>query len=501
MIDNSDISSILKERILEFESSAKIEQVGRVIESGDGIARIKGLPQAMSGEMIEFPNNIYGLVLNLERDEIVAVILGRHIDVKEGDFAKSTGRVMSAPVGKALIGRVVDGIGFPIDGLGEIKTTDYRPVEGPAPAVIDRMPVSQPLQTGIKLIDALIPIGRGQRELIIGDRSTGKTSILTDTILNQKKENVICIYVSIGQKASSVVQIVDNLKQAGAMDYTIVVAATASDPASLQYLAPFTGCAMAEDFMYKGKDVLVIYDDLTKHAQAYRMISILLRRPPGREAYPGDVFFLHSRLLERSAKLSEKLGGGSMTALPVIETQLGDISSYIPTNVISITDGQIFLDTGLFNAGNRPAVNAGISVSRVGGAAQIKAMRKVAGSLRIDLAQYREKAHFSLFSEDIDKETKAQLVRGKIVTELLKQTKNAPMPVEDQVLVLFSAVNGLLDDIKEKKLKDCEKELVNYVKRAAPQLLETIKKEKDISKDTGEALRKTIISFKEIFNV
>jgi len=500
-IEGADISQILKKKIMEFESEAKVEQIGKVVESGDGIARIKGLPQAMAGEMIQFQNDTYGLVLNLERDEIVAVILGAHTTVKEGDSAKSTGRVMQVPVGDPLIGRIVDGAGFPVDGLGEIKTSKYRPLESPAPVVIDRQPVVQPLQTGIKLIDALVPIGRGQRELIIGDRSTGKSTIAIDTILNQKKEKVICVYVSIGQKSSNVVQIVEKLRQAGAMDYTVVVTASASDPASMQYLAPFTGCAIAEEFMYGGKDVLVIYDDLTKHAQAYRMISILLRRPPGREAYPGDVFYLHSRLLERAAKLSKEKGGGSMTALPIIETQLGDISSYIPTNVISITDGQIFLDTDLFNAGTRPAVNVGISVSRVGGSAQTKAIRKIAGNLRLDLAQYREKVQFALFSEDVDAETKEQLVRGKAITEVLKQDKNIPMSLEDQIIVLFTAINGFFDNLSSEKIDIYQKDLISFMHRSFSSLMEDIKNKKEITKEIEEELKSAMKNFKETFNV
>lgn len=491
-----DIAKILKEKIMEFESQTKVEQVGKVVESYDGIARIKGLPQAMSQEIIEFPN-AFGLVLNLEFDEIIAIVLGPHIAVKEGDSAKCTGRVMQVKVGDVLLGRVLNGVGEPVDGLGEIKSEKYRPLENMAPQVVDRMPVLTPLQTGIKIIDALVPIGRGQRELIIGDRSTGKSSILIDTIMNQKNENVICVYVSIGQKSSSVVQIIEDLKEAGAMDYTIIVTASASDPVATQYLAPFTGCAIAEEFMYSGKDVLVIYDDLTKHAQAYRMISILLRRPPGREAYPGDVFYLHSRLLERAAKLKN---GGSMTALPVIETQLGDISSYIPTNVISITDGQIFLNNDLFNAGIRPAVNVGISVSRVGGSAQVKAMRKVSGSLRIDLAQYREKVQFSLFSEDIDRETKAQLVRGRVLTEVLKQGKHDIMPIEEQVAVLFAATNGFLDNVLPEKIQSCEKKLLKYIKLEIPELLENIKSAKEIVPASEEKLKIAIKGFMETFN-
>ncbi len=495
------ISDILKKKILEFEAETKAEYVGKVIESGDGIAHIKGLPQAMAGEMIEFQSGIFGLVFNLERDQMVAVILGSHTSVKEGMWAKCTSRVMEVPVGEALIGRIVNGVGIPVDGKGDIVTDKHRPVERLAPSVVDRVPVDRPLQTGIKLIDALVPIGRGQRELIIGDRSTGKSAILVDTILNQKKEGVICVYVSIGQKTSDVVQMTEKLRRAGAMDYTIVVTASASDPGALQYLAPFTGCAMAEEFMYNGKDVLIVYDDLTKHAQAYRMISILLRRPPGREAYPGDVFYLHSRLLERSAQLSPKLGGGSMTALPIIETQLGDVSSYIPTNVISITDGQIFLESDLFNAGIRPAVNVGISVSRVGGNAQTKAIRKLAGRLRLDLAQYREKAQFSLFSEDVDKETKAQLLRGQIVTEVMKQEKNQPMGIEDQVVVLFAAVNGFFDNVPIANVRTHESELLSFIHRSYHEVLESIREKKEIDEEARGKITEAISKFKELFNV
>ncbi len=497
----TDISEILKKRILDFEAEAKVEQVGKVTESGDGIARIKGLPQAMGGEMIQFPNDVYGLVFNLEQDEIVAVVLGPHTAVREGAWAKCTGKVIQVPVGDELIGRVVNGIGVPVDDLGEVKTKKFRPLERLAPAVTDRRPVSQPLQTGIKLIDALVPIGRGQRELIIGDRSTGKSVILIDTILNQKNENVVCIYVAIGQKASNVVQTIETLRKAGAMDYTIIVTASASDPAALQYLAPYTGCAIAEEVMFTGRDALVIYDDLTKHAQAYRMISILLRRPPGREAYPGDVFYLHSRLLERAAKLSPELGGGSMTALPVVETQLGDVSSYIPTNLISITDGQIFLETDLFNAGIWPAVNVGISVSRVGGDAQTKAIRKIAGRLRLDLAQYREKAQFSLFSEDVDPETRAQLVRGQAVTEILKQNKNEPQSLENQAVSLYAAVNGFFDKMPAEKIKGIENQLLGFMKRTYPHVLESIKNTKEISDSAENEIKTALAKFKEEFNV
>ncbi|HVN66793.1 MAG TPA: F0F1 ATP synthase subunit alpha, partial [Candidatus Sulfotelmatobacter sp.] len=397
-----DLSSIIKKNIEAFSPGAKVEEVGTVIESLDGVVRIKGLTRAMAGEMVEFQNKYLGLVFNLEREDILAVLLGPHTAVREGDTARSTGRVMQIPVGDALIGRVVDGLGQPIDGLGAIKTDKFAPVERLAPGVVDRVPVNQPLQTGYKLIDALIPIGRGQRELVIGDRSTGKSVLGIDAILNQKGQNVTCIYVAIGQKESNIVQVLELLREHGAMDYTIVISASASDPATMQYIAPFAGCAMAEHFMFAGRDALIVYDDLSKHAQAYRMISLLPRRPPGREAYPGDIFYLHARLLERAAKLSPALGGGSLTALPFIETQLNDITSYIPTNVISITDGQIFLETGLFNSGQRPAMNVGISVSRVGGSAQVKAMRKVAGPLRLELAQFRAMAAFAQFASDLD---------------------------------------------------------------------------------------------------
>jgi len=495
---SKDLSEIIKKRIEEFSAKPRVGEVGTVIESLDGIVRIRGLSSAMAGEMVEFSNKYMGMVFNLEREDILAVLLGPHTAVREGDTAKSTGRVMEVPVGEALIGRVVDALGEPIDGLGPIKTSKFRPVERLAPGVVDRTPVIQPLQTGYKLIDALIPIGRGQRELIIGDRSTGKSVMVIDTIMSQKGQGVICVYVAIGQKESTVVQFIERLKEYGALDYTIVVSASASDPASLQYLAPFAGCAIAEEFMFAGKDALIIYDDLTKHAQAYRMISLLLRRPPGREAYPGDVFYLHARLLERAAKLGPELGGGSMTALPLIETQLGDVTSYIPTNVISITDGQIFLEADLFNAGIRPAVNVGISVSRVGGKAQVPAIRKIAGRLRLDLAQYREKQSFSLFATEVDEETKRQLKRGALMVEVLKQDKYQPRPVEDQIMIIYAAAQGYLDTIELSEVAKFEKGLVGFIRRSAPELVPALK---EFTGETETRLGKLILEFKETFHV
>ncbi|MFH1386342.1 MAG: F0F1 ATP synthase subunit alpha [bacterium] len=495
---SEDISSIIKKHIEAFTPTARVGEVGTVIESLDGIIKIKGLSSAMAGEMVEFRNNYLGMVFNLEKENIQAVLLGPHTAVREGDTAKSTGQVMQVPVGDALIGRVVDALGKPVDGLGEIKTDKFRPVEKIAPGVVDRTPVCQPLQTGCKLIDTLIPIGRGQRELIIGDRSTGKSVIVVDTIINQKDQNVVCIYVAIGQKESNIVQMIETLKEHGAMDYTVVVSASASDPASLQYVAPFAGCAIAEEFMFNGKDVLIIYDDLTKHAKAYRMISLLLRRPPGREAYPGDVFYLHARLLERAAKLKAELGGGSMTALPIIETQLGDVTSYIPTNVISITDGQIFLETDLFNAGIRPAVNVGISVSRVGGKAQVPAIRKIAGRLRLDLAQYREKQSFSLFATEVDEETKRQLKRGALMAETLKQEKNEPLPVEDEIIIIYAAITGYMDNIPLTQVKEFEKGVTSFVRRSDPELMAGLK---EFSKEAEERLAKLIASYKDTINV
>ena len=491
------ISSIIKKKIEDFTSASRLEEVGHVLESGDGIVRIKGLPSVMLSEMIEFPNKVYGIAFNLERDEVVAILLEAHTAVKEGDTAKLTGRVIEVPVGEQLLGRVVDALGRPLDGMGEINTKKTRPVERIAPQVVERTPVSQPLQTGYKLIDALIPIGRGQRELIIGDRSTGKTTMAIDTIINQRDQRVLCIYVAIGQKESYIVQTVEKLREMGAMDYTIVVVSSAADPASMQYLAPYAGCAMAEEFMFAGRDALIIYDDLTKHAQAYRMISLLLRRPPGREAYPGDVFYLHSRLLERAAKLSAEHGGGSLTALPLIETQLGDVTSYIPTNVISITDGQIFLETDLFNQGMRPAVNVGISVSRVGGKAQVSAIRKIAGRLRLDLAQYREKQSFALFAGEVDKETLRQLRRGAIVSEVLKQDKYKPMSVEDEIIIIYAAMNDLMDDVPIGRVREFEKKLIDFVRMSEPGI---ISKLTALEKTVEEKLKAAIIKFKESFD-
>jgi len=502
MIEYPNFDKVMKEirqDIEQFKAEIKAEEIGLVTESGDGIAHVVGLPHAMAGEMIRFSTGYYGLVFNLEVEEVICVILGPHTVVREGDTARCTGQIMSVPVGNKLLGRVINALGQPVDGKGKIETDKSRPLEHPAPEVIDRTPVDRPLQTGYKLIDALIPIGRGQRELVIGDRSSGKSAIVVDAILNQKGKDVVCIYVAIGQKSSSVVALVKQLEERGALDYTIVVDAPASDPASLQYLAPFAGCAMAEDYMYSGKDALIIYDDLTKHAAAYRMLSLLLRRPPGREAYPGDIFYLHSRLLERAARLSDRAGGGSMTALPLIETQMGDISAYIPTNLISITDGQIFLDTDLFNAGIRPAVNVGTSVSRVGGRAQIAAMRRISSRLRIDMAQFREKQSFALFSTELDKETKVQLQRGRVLTEVLKQANNNPIPVAEQVVILFLAVRGFLDSIEPQRIKIFEEKFINYLKMQKPEILSELEKEEDFSPEWEQKLGKLALSFKESF--
>jgi len=502
MVDFPKFDKVIKEIIRDvkqFKAEVRAEEVGLVTESGDGIAHVTGLPHAMIGEMIKFSTGVYGLVFNLEVEEVICILLGAHTAVREGDTAKCTGHIMSVPVGNTLLGRVVNALGQPVDGREKVSVNKYRPVEYPAPAVIDRAPVDRPLQSGIKLIDALIPIGRGQRELIIGDRSSGKSTIVVDTILNQKGKDVICIYVAIGQKSTNVVSLVKKLKEKGSMDYTIIVDAPASDPASLQYLAPFSGCAMAEELMYSGKDVLIIYDDLTKHAAAYRMLSLLLRRPPGREAYPGDIFYLHSRLLERAAKLSPQKGGGSMTALPIVETQMGDISAYIPTNIISITDGQIFLDTGLFNAGIRPAVNIGTSVSRVGGKAQIPAMRKVSSRLRIDMAQFREKQSFALFASELDKETQVQLKRGKILTEILKQSNYLPIPVSEQVIILYLAINGFLDSIDPAHVRAFENAFLNYIKRENNELLTKIDEDNDFDSEWEKTLGKQALKFKEKF--
>lgn len=452
-IKAEEISQIIRDQIKDFDKKVAMEEVGTVISAGDGIAKIYGLDNVMAGELVEFPGGIYGMTLNLEEDNVGVVVMGDYLGIKEGDTVKRTGKIASVPVGEELVGRVVNALGQPIDGKGPINAKKTDVIEKVAPGIVLRKPVHEPVQTGVKAIDSMIPIGRGQRELIIGDRQTGKTAIALDTIINQKGQNMICVYVAIGQKRSTVAQVVQTLEEHGAMDYTIVVAATASDPAPLQFIAPLAGCTMGEYFRDNGKHALLIYDDLSKHATAYRQMSLLLRRPPGREAYPGDVFYLHSRLLERAAKLNDDLGAGSLTALPIIETQAGDVSAYIPTNVISITDGQIFLETDLFNSGFRPAVNAGISVSRVGGSAQIKAMKQVAGKLRLELAQYREMAAFAQFGSDLDPATQKQLTRGSRLMELLKQNKNKPFPVEEQVAVIFAAINGYLDDIEVKDVR------------------------------------------------
>ena len=493
-----EISQIIKEQILNYKNELEISNFGTVIQVGDGIARIYGLENCMAGELLEFPNDTYGMALNLEEDNVGTVIMGPDNEIKEGDIVKPTGKVVQVPVGDGMIGRVVNALGQPIDGKGPIKSDKSRPIEFGAPGVLQRKSVFQPLQTGIKAIDSMIPIGRGQRELIIGDRQTGKTAIAIDTIINQKEENVICIYVAIGQKKSTVAQLVQTLESKGAMAYSIVVSATASEVAPLQYIAPYAGCAMAEEFMYQGKDVLIIYDDLSKHAVAYRAMSLLLRRPPGREAYPGDVFYLHSRLLERAAKLSDALGGGSITALPIIETQAGDVSAYIPTNVISITDGQIFLESELFFSGQRPAVNSGISVSRVGGNAQIKAMKKVSGKVRLELAQYRELASFSQFGSDLDKDTKDRLDHGRILTEILKQGQYSPVKVEHQVMIIFAATNGYLADVLIEKIKHFEKEFYDFMDTHHSEIGKTIKSTGKIEEDTEAKLRAAIDEFKKI---
>jgi F-type H+/Na+-transporting ATPase subunit alpha len=475
-----EITRVLRSEIENYEQAVNVSETGSIISVGDGIARIYGLERVMAGELIEFPHGISGIALNLEEDQVGAVLLGDYTELKEGDEVRRTGRIMSVPVGEGLIGRVVDALGNPIDGKGPIATTEYFAIERIAPGVIDRQPVKQPLQTGIKAIDSMIPIGRGQRELIIGDRQTGKTAIALDTIINQKGGDMICIYVAIGQKRSTVANVVKMLEDFGAMEYSIVVAATASEPAPMQYIAPYSGCAMGEYFRDKGGHALCVYDDLSKHAAAYREISLLLRRPPGREAFPGDVFYLHSRLLERAAKLNDAKGGGSLTALPFIETQAGDVSAYIPTNVISITDGQIYLQSDLFNSNVRPAVDVGISVSRVGGNAQIKAMRQVAGSLRLDLAQYRALAAFAQFGSDLDQASQAQLARGQRMVEILKQGQFQPLPVEKQVLIIFAGVNSYLDDIPVEMCRKFEEELYRFVENAHPDLLQKLREKKQI---------------------
>ena len=494
-----EISAVIKEQIKNYKNQLEISDFGTVIQVGDGIARVYGLENCMSGELLEFPGNTYGMAMNLEEDNVGVVIMGSDREIKEGDIVKPTGKVAEVPVGDAMMGRVVNALGQPIDGKGPIVSSESRPIEYPAPGVLQRKSVNQPLQTGIKAIDSMIPIGRGQRELIIGDRQTGKTAIAIDTILNQRGEDVICIYVAIGQKKSTVAQLVQNLEDKGAMDYTIVVSATASDVAPLQYIAPYAGCAIGEYFMYQGKDVLIVYDDLSKHAVAYRAMSLLLRRPPGREAYPGDVFYLHSRLLERAAKLSDELGGGSITALPIIETQAGDVSAYIPTNVISITDGQIYLETELFFTGQRPAVNAGISVSRVGGNAQIKAMKKVASSVKLELAQYRELASFSQFGSDVDADTKARLDHGQVLMEILKQPQYQPIPVEKQVMIIYAAVNHVLDDIEVEQVKDFEHKLFEFMDTQYPQVGKAIRSEGVISDATDAQLKEALELCKKEF--
>ncbi len=491
-----DIVEALKKQIETFQAPVEAVDVGTVIEVGDGIARISGLSGAMANELLEFPGGVYGLALNLEVDNVGAVILGDFTKIQEGDLVRCTGRIVSVPVGEGLLGRVVNALGQPIDGKGPIEPADYYPVERIAPNVVAREPVKHPVQTGIKAIDAMIPIGRGQRELIIGDRQTGKTAIAIDTIINQRDKDLYCIYVAIGQKRSSVAQVVATLEKFGAMKHTIVVAATASEPAALQYIAPYAGCAMGEYFMHQGKEALIIYDDLTKHAWAYRQISLLLRRPPGREAYPGDVFYLHSRLLERAAKLNEAHGGGSLTALPIIETQAGDVSAYIPTNVISITDGQIYLETDLFNAGIRPAINVGISVSRVGGAAQTRAMRQVAGRLRLEMAQYRELESFAQFGSELDKATQMQLERGKRLTEVLKQPQYQPMSLEHQVMILYAATHDYLDDIPVDKVRQFEEEFLQFMDASHPEVGTMIAREKALTDEIEQALRLAIEEFR-----
>lgn len=495
-----EISQIIQDQINRYQDELELAEVGRVVSISDGVAYVYGLEKVLASELVQFENGTYGMALNLEEDGVGVIIMGAYTDIKEGDEVRRTGRIIEVPVGEALLGRVVNPLGQPLDGKGEIKTEKFRPVEYPAPGVIERKSVSVPLQTGIKAIDSMIPIGRGQRELIIGDRQTGKTSIAVDTIINQKGQDVICVYVAIGQKASTVAGVVDTLEKAGAMDYTIVVSATASQPSPLLYIAPYAGCAMGEYFMYdKGQDVLVIYDDLTKHAWAYREISLLLRRPPGREAYPGDVFYLHSRLLERAARLDEQYGGGSLTALPFIETQAGDVSAYIPTNVISITDGQIFLESDLFYAGVRPAINAGNSVSRVGSSAQTKMMKQVGGRLRLELAQFRELEAFAQFGSDLDKATQARLARGQRLTEILKQGERVPMPVEEQVLSIYTAVNGFLDDVPLERIREFEQKFLAHVKNAHKDVLEEMQKEKQLSDELMERLNQIIEDFKKAF--
>ncbi|MEJ6951273.1 F0F1 ATP synthase subunit alpha [Natronospora cellulosivora (SeqCode)] len=497
-----EISNIIKKQIENYQDEMETVGVGTVLDVGDGIAHVHGLEDAMAGELLEFPNEVYAMALNLEEDNVGCVLLGDETLVEEGDTVKRTGKVVEVPVGKSLLGRIVNPLGQPIDGKGVIKTDKTRPVESEAPGIVERQPVDTPLQTGLKAIDSMVPIGRGQRELIIGDRQTGKSAIAIDTIINQKDQDVICIYVAIGQKASTVAEISERLSEHGAMDYTIIVSATASQPAPLQYIAPYAGCAMGEYFMYEeNRDVLVVYDDLSKHAVAYRTLSLLLRRPPGREAYPGDVFYLHSRLLERAARLNENIGGGSLTALPIIETQAGDVSAYIPTNVISITDGQIYLESELFFAGVRPAINVGISVSRVGGAAQTKAMKSVAGTLRLDLSQYRELEAFAQFGSDLDQATQRRLNRGERVVEVLKQDQYSPMEMEDQVMIIYTAINGYLDEIPVDNIKRFEEEFLRFMHGTYGEIAETIKEKGKLSDEIAEKLEAAIKEFKNGFNI
>ncbi len=496
-IKAEEISSIIKEKIKGFDQRVDVKEMGYVIQVGDNIAKVYGLEGAMAGELLEFPGGVYGVALNLEEDSVGAVLLGEDVGIREGDPVKRTGRIAEVPVGEALVGRVVDAIGMPLDGKGPINSTEKRLIEIRAPGVVDRQSVGEPLQTGLKAIDAMIPVGRGQRELIIGDRQTGKTAIAVDTIINQKGLDVYCFYVAIGQKRSTVARVVKTLEDHGAMEYTTVVSATASDSASLQFFAPYAGVTMAEYFRDNGKHALIVYDDLSKHATAYRQLSLLLRRPPGREAYPGDVFFLHSRLLERAAKMSDEKGAGSLTALPIIETQAGDVSAYIPTNVISITDGQIFLAADLFYSGIRPAINVGLSVSRVGGSAQIKTMKQVAGTLRLDLAQYREMAAFAQFGSELDKATQAQLARGVRMVELLKQEQYKPMPVADQVISIYAGVNGFIDNVPVNKIREFERDLMAYIKEKHPAIRDEVKNKKKIDDEFGGQLKQIISDFKK----
>ncbi len=494
-----EISQLIKEQLKGYEAAVEVAEVGTVTEVGDGIARIYGLEKVMAAELLELPHDVIGMVLNLEEDNVGAILLGEDTLIKEGDLVKRTGRIAQVPVGEAMVGRIVNALGQPIDGKGPIEATEHRPIERLAPGVVDRQPVKEPLQTGIKAIDSMIPIGRGQRELIIGDRQTGKTALVMDTILNQKGQDVFCIYVAVGQKRSTVAQVVKIFEDHGAMEYTTVVSATASEPAPLQYIAPYAGCAMGEYFRDNGKHALIIYDDLSKHAVAYRQLSLLLRRPPGREAYPGDVFYLHSRLLERAAKLNDELAGGSLTALPIIETQLGDVAAYIPTNVISITDGQIYLETDLFYAGVRPAVNVGLSVSRVGGSAQIRAMRQVAGRLRLDLAQYRELAAFAQFGSELDKATQAQLNRGARMVEILKQDQFVPLPVERQILIIFAGVNGHVDDLPVEAMRPFEQGLSRFVEASYPEIYKELNEKKVIGEDLSQKMEQAIREHREEF--